>query len=249
MQCNLPYVCQTARRLRCIDRSLRAIIRVNHTAKLMQQRPNFLQMAIQGSPVVTTTIAINIVVFLAWQFVDGDIVLFHFMISNFLTSWDGLLTGHVWTLLTSAYSHVQLLHLAINMFVLWNFGVLIERQMGRQRFLLFYVVCSVVGSLAHCITSAWLLGMPDRGALGASGAVCGVLMAFALEYPKARILLFGIVPVPALICVIGMAGFDVLGVINQSQGQGFGIGHAAHLGGGIAGGLLWLGMMRQQYRR
>ena len=215
----------------------------------MQQRSNFLQMAIQNSPVVTITIGINIVVFLAWQFATDDMEVAQLMVSNFLASWNGLLSGHVWTLLTSAYSHFEFLHLAINMFVLWNFGVLIERQMGRQRFLVFYVVCSVVGSLAHCMVSEWLLGMPDRGALGASGAVCGVLMAFALEYPKARILLFGIVPVPALICVVGMAGFDVWGVINQSRGQGFGIGHAAHLGGGIAGGVLWLGMIRQQRLR
>ena len=135
----------------------------------------------QASPVVTTTIGINIVVYLAWQFATDSLELAQLMVLNFLTSWDSLLSGHLWTLLTSAYSHFDLWHLVINMFVLWNFGVLIERQMGRQRFLLFYIVCSVVGSLAHCITSAWLLDMPDRGALGASGAVCGVLMAFALE--------------------------------------------------------------------
>ena len=111
----------------CIDLRFRIIIGGNHTTKLMQQRSNFLQMAIQNSPVVTITIAINIVVFLAWQFATDDLAVAQFMVSNFLASWNGLLAGHVWTLLSSAYSHFEFLHLVINMFVLWNFGVLIER--------------------------------------------------------------------------------------------------------------------------
>lgn len=214
----------------------------------MQQQPNFLQTAMRVAPVVTVTIGINIAVFLIWQLGPENASVGEVMIRNFLTSWDGLLGGRVWTLVTSAYSHFDLWHLVINMFVLWNFGVVLERQWGRQRFLTFYLVCSVVGSLAHCLTSAWLIGSPERGALGASGAVCGVLMAFALQYPKARILLFGIVPVPALICVIGMAGFDIWGLINQTRGGGFGIGHAAHLGGALAGALLWFNLVKKHLR-
>ena len=214
----------------------------------MQQRPNFLQTSMQFVPVVTVTIAINIFVFLLWQFAEGSRDFASLMVNNFLTSWDGLVSGRVWTLVTSAYSHYDLWHLLINMFVLWSFGVVLERLWGRRMFLQFYLVCSVVGSLAHCMTSAWILGQPGRGALGASGAVCGVLMAFALHFPKSRILLFGIVPVPALVGVIGLAGFDVWGLINQSRGGGFGIGHAAHLGGGLAGGLMWLGFLRQRFQ-
>lgn len=214
----------------------------------MQQQPNFLQSALLVAPVVTVTILINIAVFIVWQFAPDNENVGVLMIQNFLTSWSGLLDGRVWTLVTSAYSHYELWHLFINMFVLWNFGVVLERQWGRHRFLVFYLVCSVIGSLAHCMTSAWLMGTADRGALGASGAVCGVLMAFALQYPKARILMFGIVPMPAIVCVIAMAGFDVWGLINQTRGGGFGIGHAAHLGGGIAGGLMWMQLIKNKLR-
>tara|TARA_R110002072_G_scaffold25443_2_gene84955 strand:+ start:4572 stop:5243 length:672 start_codon:yes stop_codon:yes gene_type:complete len=213
----------------------------------MQQRPNFLQSAMQLAPAVAITIAINIVIFVLWKLADGSRDGIALMVENFLTSWDGLISGRVWTLVTSAYSHYDLWHLVINMFVLWNFGAVLERLWGRRTFVQFYLVCSVVGSLAHCMTSAWIIGSPEQGALGASGAVCGLLMAFALHFPKSRILLFGIVPVPALVGVIGLAAFDVWGLINQSRGGGVGIGHAAHLGGGLAGGLLWLGYLKQRF--
>ncbi|MFT4513651.1 MAG: membrane associated rhomboid family serine protease [Planctomycetota bacterium] len=215
----------------------------------MQQQPNFLQTAMQLAPAVAITIAINVIVFVLWKLGGDNGDLRIFMVENFLTSWDGLLTGRVWTLLSSAYSHYDLWHLVINMFVLWNFGVVLERLWGRRTFLQFYLVCSVVGSLAHCMTSAWIIGSPGRDALGASGAVCGLLMAFALHFPKSRILLLGIVPVPALFGVIGLAAFDVWGLINQSRGGGFGIGHGAHLGGALAGGLLWLGYLNKRFTR
>ena len=215
----------------------------------MQQRPNVLQTSLQLAPTVTVTIAINIVVFLVWQFARDSQDLAQFMFGNFLTSWDGLLDGYVWTLVTSAYSHLEIWHLLLNMFVLWNFGVVLERLWGRRLFLQFYLTCSVVGSLAHCMTAAWILARPDRGALGASGAVCGLLMAFALQFPKSRILLLGIVPVPALVCVLALAGFDILGLVSETRGSGSGIGHAAHLGGGLAGAVLYYTVLRHRFVR
>jgi len=212
----------------------------------MQQRPSFLQTSMQLAPTVTVTIAINVVVFFCWQVADDSREFVILMVDNFLTSWNSLLDGRVWTLVTSAYSHYDLVHLLVNMFVLYNFGLVLERVWGWRLFLQFYLVCSVVGSLAHCMTSAWILDQPHRAALGASGAVCGVLMAFALQFPKSRILLFGIVPMPALVAVIGLAGFDVWGLVNQTRGGGFGVGHAAHLGGGLAGGLMYMAYVRQR---
>jgi membrane associated rhomboid family serine protease len=215
----------------------------------MQQRPNFLQTARLLAPTVTITIAINLVVFVLWQFAQDSENVAIFMIKNFLVSWTGVLDGSVWTVVTSAYSHMDLMHLLINMFVLWSFGVALERLWGRRTFIQFYMICSIVGSLAHCMASAWILDGPQIPALGASGAVCGLLMAFALHFPRSRILLLGIVPVPAMVGVIGLVAFDVWGLINQSKGGGFGIGHAAHLGGGLAGGLFWFGYLRQRFVR
>jgi len=205
----------------------------------MQQRPTFLQTAMQMAPVVTVTIGINLVVFLLWQLAPGSRGVAEVMVGNFLTSWDLLISGRAWTILTSAYSHMDLMHLLVNMFMLWSFGIGLERVWGRQRFLTLYLVCAVAGSLAHCVTVAWLLDMPGRGALGASGAVCGVVMASALQFPKSRVLVFGILPAPALAFVLVMVGFDIWGLINQTRGHVVGIGHAAHLGGGLAGALIF----------
>lgn len=215
----------------------------------MQQRPNFLQSAMLVAPTVTITIGINLVVFVLWQLAKESESIALFMIDNFLVSWTGMMDGRVWTLVTSAYSHMDLMHVLVNMFVLWSFGTALERLWGRRTFIQFYLICSVVGSLAHAVASAWIIGAPEIPALGASGAVCGLLMAFALHFPKSRILLFGIVPIPALVGVIGLVAFDAWGLINQSNGGGFGIGHAAHLGGGLAGGLFWLGNLQKRFVR
>lgn len=209
----------------------------------MQQRPNAVRLAFQGAPAVAITIGINLVVFLLWQLArsqSGSQVsaLGEFMVENFLVSGSHIESGYLWTLVTSAYSHLDLWHIVLNMFVLWSFGVTLERLWGWRKFLIFYLICSVVGSLSHWFASSVLIES-DVPALGASGAVCGLLMAFAMSYPKARILVFGIVPMPAIVGVLALFAFDVFGLVQQARGGGAGIGHGAHLGGGLAGLALW----------
>jgi len=199
------------------------------------------------APAVSITIAINVVVFLMWQFAKDSLDLAVFMTENFLVSGEIVMHGHVWTLVTNAYSHIEFWHILLNMFVLWSFGTVLERLWGWRTFVGFYVACSVVGALGHWLSSAWLMGEGARPALGASGAVCGLLTAYGLQFPKSRILIFGILPVPALIAVIALAGFDVLGLVEQTRVRAGNIGHAAHLGGGLCGALIWLGFLRQRY--
>jgi membrane associated rhomboid family serine protease len=154
-----------------------------------------------------------------------------------------LQAGHVWTLLTSVFSHSDLWHILINMFVLWSFGSIMERLLGSARFAAFYLASGVFASAAHCAVSA-LMGRGQTAALGASGAVAAVLMAYALTFPKHRILLFGVVPMPALGGVLLFVGFDIWGLIAQGQGGGLPIGHGAHLGGALAGAVFWWLQMR-----
>ncbi len=192
------------------------------------------------TPAVAIIIGLNVLVFLAWQAVAVVPGLGDFMIANFLVSTSHLEHGLVWTLVTAAFSHNELWHLAINMFVLWSFGTVLEHLWGTRIFVLFYLAAAVVASLSHCVVSTFVIGNSDIPALGASGAVSGLLLAYALHFPRHRILLFGIIPVPALAGVLLFLGLDLWGLIAQGRGGGLPIGHGAHLGGALAGALIYV---------
>lgn len=196
-------------------------------------------------PVVLVFLVLNAAVFAAWLVVGQS----PFMLENFLVSWDALVAGRTWTLLTSEFSHLWPLHFFINMYVLWSFGPIVENTIGSGRFLSFYLVAAVVASLGHAGVSAFVLGQPGLPALGASGAISGVILLFSFLYPRARILLFGIIPMPAMIGALLFVGLDVIGLIAQVEGGGLPIGHGAHLGGAATGALYyWFVIRRLQVR-
>ena len=199
------------------------------------------------TPAVSVIIGINVLVFLAWQAASVIPRLEDFMVINFLVSTSRLLHGYVWTLVTAAFSHNELWHLAINMFVLWSFGTVLEQLWGTRVFVLFYLAAAVMASVSHCAVSSFLMGRDDILALGASGAVSGLLLAYALHFPRHRILLFGIVPVPALAGVLAFVGLDLWGLIAQGRGGGLPIGHGAHLGGALAGALIYFLYLRATF--
>jgi membrane associated rhomboid family serine protease len=193
---------------------------------------------------VAVIIGLNVLVFLGWQAASIVPDLQPLMMGNFLISTSHLLHGFVWTLVTAAFSHNEIWHLAINMFVLWSFGTVLERLWGTRLFVIFYLVAAVVASISHCAVSSLLLGNGNIPALGASGAVSGLLLAYALYFPRHRILLFGIIPVPALAGVLAFVGIDLWGLVAQSRGGGLPIGHGAHLGGALAGALMYFFYLR-----
>lgn len=189
---------------------------------------------------VPAIIAINIGVFLAWSFADGYRALPEYMFNNFLVSWSALSEGRWWTLLTSAFSHNMFWHLLLNMYVLLGFGSIIEVSVGFKRFVPFYLVAGAAGSFTHAWVSEHLLGDPGLPALGASGAIAGTILLFALKYPRQGILLFGIVPIPAIVGAMLFMGLDLWGLWAQTGGGGLPIGHGAHLGGAVTGILFFL---------
>jgi len=191
--------------------------------------------------VVIILLAINTGVFILWLLLGDS----PFMLDNFLVSWNALRAGRYWTLLTSEFSHVLFLHFFINMFVLMSFGPYVEQAIGSRRFVFFYLLAAVVASLSHAGVSAFLLGKPDLPALGASGAIAGVILLFAFLFPRARILLFGLIPMPALMGALLFVGLDVVGLIAQWEGGGLPIGHGAHLGGALTGTLYYLFVVRR----
>jgi rhomboid-like protein len=198
------------------------------------------------APVVRTILVINIGIFLMWAFRGSADP---FMRDNFLTSWDALSEGRYWTLLTSVFSHSWLLHIFINMFVLNSFGSLLEQVLGRARFLGFYLIAGVVSSLSHCLLSNFLLHQPDQAALGASGSIAGLVLVFALIFPEEKILLFGIVPLPALWGALAFVALDLWGLSAQAHGGGLPIGHGAHLGGALTGVIYYFFFLRKRIRR
>jgi membrane associated rhomboid family serine protease len=199
------------------------------------------------TPAVSIIIGLNVLVFLAWQAASYSPRIFDFMTENFLVSTFHLEHLHVWTLVTAAFSHNELWHLAINMFVLWSFGTVLEHLWGTRVFVLVYLAAAVVASVSHCAVSSFIIGKDNIPALGASGAVSGLLLAYALHFPRHRILLFGIVPVPALAGVLAFVGLDLWGLIAQGRGGGLPIGHGAHLGGALAGALIYYLYLRATY--
>ena len=186
-----------------------------------------------GRTVLHVLIAFNALVFVLWLLSGGSPRLEAFMVDNFLFSRAHLAEGHFWTVLTAAFSHSELWHLALNMMVLYSFGDVLISRWGPRPFVLFYLAAAVVSSLADAVVG-WLIAR-DNPALGASGAVSAVLAAFAFFYPRHRLLVFGIVPLPAWLAVSCFVGLDLWGVFAQKAGGGLPIGHGAHLGGAAFG--------------
>lgn len=204
------------------------------------------------SVLITIIIFLNVLVYMMWNYgaeFAAEIGLSpRFMNDNFLVSWSDLAQWRLWTLLTSAFSHNMFLHILLNMFVLNSFGPIVERTLGAKRFLGFYLVAGMIGSLGHAVVSRFILDNPEMPALGASGAISGLILLFSLMYPKEKILLFGIIPMPAMIGAVLFVGLDIWGVVAQAEGGGLPIGHGAHLGGAFTG-LVYFLILRAQVQR
>ena len=141
----------------------------------------------------------------------------------------------VLTLFTSMYLHGSLMHLLGNMLFLWVFGDNIEDSMGHVRFLFFYLLCGAVAGLSHFAAQP----LSDIPMVGASGAISGVLAAYLVLHPRARILIpivFFPVRLPAFLLLAGWFAFQIYAVIADS---GFGnVAWWAHIGGFVAGLIL-----------
>ena len=195
--------------------------------------------------IVLAIIKLNILVFVLWIlsfYLNPD-----FMIKNFLVSWSGLMEGRFWTLISSVFSHNLFFHIFLNMYAFLGFGTVLENSLGPWRFLKFYLLAGSVASLSHALVSAILLDQPQLPALGASGAISGVVLLFSLMHPQEKILLLGFIPIPALFASLLIIGLDVWGLIEQAQGGSLPIGHGAHLGGAFYGLFYYLLFIRKKH--
>lgn len=144
-----------------------------------------------------------------------------------------------WQLLTHMFLHGGISHLAFNMLALWSFGRILEKIWGVQRFLMFYIACGVGAAVISQLVDQFILGTVYGSTVGASGAIYGLLVAFAMMFPNFKIMLIFLpVPiaakyfVPVLLLIDVTAGFTGFSIFGQN------IAHFAHLGGALMGFLM-----------
>jgi membrane associated rhomboid family serine protease len=135
----------------------------------------------------------------------------------------------IWQLFTYQFMHGGFSHIFFNMFMLWMFGMEIENIMGSQKFLIFYLV-SGVGAGLFQVLLAPLVSEQLAFTIGASGAVYGVMIAFALFFPNRLIFVYFLLPVKAKYLIAFLILIEFMAVGNQSV-----VAHLAHVGGALTG--------------
>jgi membrane associated rhomboid family serine protease len=181
------------------------------------------------STAIKALIGANVVMFLAQSFVPS------------LTRTLGLIPYQVfgqlrvWQLGTYMFLHGGLFHILFNMLALWMFGVELERTWGSRYFLKYYFVCGVGAALTTVLLSFVPGSFGEQLyyslTIGASGAVYGVLLAYAMYFPNRPIYMYFVFPIPAKYFVAIIGAISLL----SSMGGGGGIAHTTHLGGLVAG--------------
>jgi len=142
-----------------------------------------------------------------------------------------------WQLVTYAFLHDPsgITHIFFNMFALYVFGPALESYWGARRFLGYYFVCVIAaGATQLAVEYALRAGEPT---IGASGGIFGILLAFAMLFPRVRLLLYFAIPVPAWLFV---SGYAVLELFFGVTGRQASVAHFAHLGGMAGGALVML---------
>jgi membrane associated rhomboid family serine protease len=178
-------------------------------------------------PVTQTLIVLNALVFVAEGALGGSMV-------ASLALWPLGPQFMPWQPVTYAFVHAGLFHLALNMFALYMFGSDVERVWGTRRFLTYYLVCALSAAAAQLLVSG--LTGAYYPTVGASGAVFGLLLAFARLFPRRTVmLLFPPIPMRAPVFVVV---YGVLELVLGVSGAQPGVAHFAHLGGLVGGYLL-----------
>jgi membrane associated rhomboid family serine protease len=197
-------------------------------------------------PVIKGLLITNTAIFILMWFFSA----FHFngiSLHMVLTTIFGLMPFgygfYPWQLLTYQFLHADFWHLFFNMvFGLWMFGMEVEHVWGPKKFLIYYLSCGVAAGLSQLILSP--IFEPALGpTIGASGAIYGVMIAFATMFPDRYIFLYFLIPVKVKYFVIILIVFGVMSVGGQGN-----VANLAHLGGAVAGYLYILYDRRQLTR-
>lgn len=210
------------------------------------QRGGFLS---SWPPVTKNLIIINVIIFAA------SLINENFMIGTFALFYPTSPFFHWWQVVTHMFLHGGFWHILFNMYTLFIFGSVVERYLGPKKFLLFYFVCGLGAVALHLGVEylqmqSFMQSAADGSAtavqriqdlkmtptVGASGAIYGVLMGYAMLFPESRMtLLFPPVTLSAKWMVVAFAAIELLTGVT---GWASGIAHFAHLGGMLIGWLM-----------
>ncbi len=139
-------------------------------------------------------------------------------------------------IVTAGFVHVGLAHLLFNIITLYFFGPFLEQLIGSWRFGVLYFGAMLT---AHILALVWNRKNPRYAAVGASGAVSGIVFAYCIFFPFQMLYIFFAIPMPAILFAVLYVGGSIY-AMKQAQAQGVrgGIAHEAHLGGALGGILL-----------
>lgn len=209
----------------------------------------FYEQEQRSRPITVHLIIINVIVYLATR-INPD-----FMVSEFGLFYPSSPFFHWWQPLTYMFMHGNFMHIFFNMWSLYIFGKAVENIIGEKRFLTLFIACGLGAAAVHLAVqyaqvSVWMDKIADGArdaaasyvqlkrtpTVGASGSVYGILVAFAMMFPEARLtLIFPPVTLPAKWMAVIFIGIELFtGIIGTADG----VAHFAHLGGALVGWLL-----------
>lgn len=186
-------------------------------------------------PVIKNLLIINAAVFFI-QMLANNLLLGGKPLWYILNLWFALnplaegFNFQTWQLITYQFMHGGFSHIFFNMLMLWMFGMEIENYWGSKKFLIYYLLCGVVAGLFQLFINPLLVDTPAV-TIGASGAVYGVLIAFALMFPDRYIFLYFLVPIKAKYLIGFLIVLEFM-LVDSAQSN---VAHLAHLGGALAG--------------
>ena len=191
------------------------------------------------TPTVMYLIIINVVVFVVTMFIGRQALLFFALIPNRIVPFtDAVGTSsilEVWRLVTYMFMHADFGHILFNMLTLWWFGSPLEQIWGRKKFLTYYFLTGI-GAGIVCVPFYGVFGGANIPIVGASGALFGILMAFALIYPNARVYLMFLFPMKVKWLVAFFMIMELAATMSyMGTGMGSGVASVAHFSGAIIG--------------
>lgn len=221
-------------------------------------------------PVIKNLLIINAAVFLVTNLLLANINLDRMPAELIITKYFALLpikgiilavsslgepifgTFYPWQLITYQFMHANFSHILFNMFALWMFGMEIENLWGSKKFLLYYLACGIGGALLQLLMGYFVTG-PTAPTVGASGAIYGVMIAFAMMFPDRYIYIYFLIPVKAKYLIAFLVVLEFFSAGDMSM-----VAHLVHLGGAFTGfvyimydrrGTLRLGNILNNFRK
>ena len=181
-----------------------------------------------------------------WTLIFIIVCVIAFVLQNLTDSWiylaffPAVAFQAPWMFITSIFLHANFEHLFFNMIALFFFGSSLENRIGKRLFFLLFFISGIVGNIGYFITTT----NPSTPAIGASGAVYGIMGALATLAPFMMVYIYGFLPLPMIAAAILWAVMDLAGLFTPS-----GIAHGAHLGGmffGVAFGLYYRSLLARR---